>query len=148
MLVGRSEESEALERLLAAVRDGLSGVLVLHGEPGTGKTALLDHAVRAAGDMRVVRVAGVQSEMGSDFAGLHQLLLQFLGSLEKLPPPQREALSSAFGLVAGPPPDRFLAGIAALTMITEAAREQPVLCVVDDAQWLDRASADALGFVA
>jgi DNA-binding CsgD family transcriptional regulator len=148
MLIGRSEESEALERLLAAVRDGLSGVLMLHGEPGTGKTALLDHAVRAAGDMRVVRVAGVQSEMGFDFAGLHQLLLPFLGSLEKLPPPQREALSSAFGLVAGTPPDRFLAGIAALTMITDAAREQPVLCVVDDAQWLDQASADALGFVA
>ena len=148
MLMGRSEESEALEGLLGAVRDGLSGVLVLLGEPGAGKTALLDHAARAAGDMRVVRVAGLQSEMGFDFAGLHQLLLPFLGSLEKLPPPQREALSSAFGLVAGPPPGRFLAGIAALTMITEAARERPVLCAVDDAQWLDRASVDVLGFVA
>src|ERR1700751_715803 len=86
--------------------------------------------------------------MGSPSAGRHQLLLPFLGSLEKLPPPQREVLSSAFGLVAGPRPDRFLAGIAALTMITGPAQGQPVLCVVDDAQWLDRASADALGFVA
>jgi DNA-binding CsgD family transcriptional regulator len=121
---------------------------VLRGEAGVGKTALLQHAMRAAGDMRIMRVTAVQSEMELSFAALHQLLVPFLGSLQRLPEPQREALASAFGLVAGPPPDRFLAGIAALTMITGAALDQPVLCVIDDAQWLDRASVDALSFVA
>ncbi len=147
-LTGRNEESETLECLLAAVRDGRSGVLVLRGEAGVGKTALLQQATRAAGDMRIVRVTAVQSEMELSFAALHQLLVPFLGSLKRLPEPQRKALASAFGLVAGPPPDRFLVGIAALTMITEAALEQPVLCLIDDAQWLDQASVDALGFVA
>ena len=148
-LVGRNEECAKLDRLFAAVCHGSSGVLMLRGEAGTGKTALLEHVTRAAGDMRVLQVSAVQSEMELDFAALHQLLVPFLGSLERLPEPQRDALASAFGLVvAGTPPDRFLVGIAALTLITEAALEQPVLCVIDDAQWLDRASADALGFVA
>ena len=146
--MGRNEESETLERLLAALRDGWSGVLVLRGEAGVGKTALLRQATRAAGDMRIVWVTAVQSEMELSFAALHQLLVPFLGSLERLPEPQRQALASAFGLASGPPPDRFLVGIAALTMITEAALEQPVLCLIDDAQWLDQASVDALGFVA
>jgi DNA-binding CsgD family transcriptional regulator len=147
-MMGRTEECATLDRLLTAACGGSSGVLVLCGEPGVGKTALLRHAASAAADMRVVQVTGVQSETELAFAAMHQLLVPFLGSLERLPAPQREALASAFGLGAGPPPDRFLVGAAALTMITEAAAEQPVLCVVDDAQWLDKASIDALGFVA
>jgi DNA-binding CsgD family transcriptional regulator len=146
--VGRGEESAALARVLATARDGSSGVLVLRGEAGIGKTALLQRAMRAAGDMRIVRVAAARSEMELGFAALHQLLIPFFGSLDLLPGPQREALGSAFGLVAGPPPDRLLAGIAALTMITTAVDTQPVLCVVDDAQWLDGASIEALAFVA
>jgi DNA-binding CsgD family transcriptional regulator len=148
VLVDRAVEAEAIERLLAAARDGLSGVLVLRGEPGIGKTALLDHAVGNAGEMQVTQVTGVESEMDLGFAGLHQLLIPFLGSLEQLPVPQREALGSAFGMTAGPPPDRFLVGLAALTLITDVAVERPVLCVIDDAQWLDRVSVEVLGFVA
>ncbi len=150
-LLGRSEEREVLDRLLAAACHGSSGVLLLRGVPGIGKTALLAHAAQAAqgaADMQVVQVTGVQSETELDFAALHQLLVPFQGSLRRLPRPQREALGSAFGLVAGTLPDRFLVGIGALTMITEAALNQPVLCVIDDAQWLDKPSADALGFVA
>jgi DNA-binding CsgD family transcriptional regulator len=146
--VGRGEESAALARLLTAARDGRGGVLVLRGEAGAGKTALLQQATRAAGGMRIVRVTAARAEMEFGFAALHQLLVPFLGSLERLPGPQREALGLAFGLAAGPPPDRFLVGIAALTMIKTAAAAGPVACVIDDAQWLDRASADALAFVA
>ncbi len=137
-----------LDRLLADACQGSSGVLLLRGEAGIGKTALLEHAAEAARDMRIVQVTAVQSEMELDFAALHQLLVPFLGSLKRLPRPQREALGSAFGLVGGAEPDRFLVGIAALTMITEAAVHQPILCLIDDAQWLDKASVDALGFVA
>jgi DNA-binding CsgD family transcriptional regulator len=148
MLVGRTKEVGALEDVLAAVRDGLSGVLVLRGEAGIGKTALLDWAAGMAGDIRVARVAGAESEMDLGFAGLHQLLVSFLDGLDQLPAPQRAALQSVFGLVAGPPPDRFLVGLATLTLLTEAAASRPVLCVVDNAQWIDRASAEVLGFVA
>jgi DNA-binding CsgD family transcriptional regulator/tetratricopeptide (TPR) repeat protein len=148
MLVGRAKEVGALEDALAAVRDGLSGVLVLRGEAGIGKTALLDWAAGMAGDMRVARVAGVESEMDLGFAGLHQLLMPLLGGLDGLPGPQRAALQSAFGLAAGPPPDRFLVGLATLTLLTDAAASRPVLCVADNAQWLDQASAEVLGFVA
>ena len=137
-----------LELLLAGVRDGSSGVLVLRGEAGIGKTALLEHAAQSAADMHVARVTGVESEMELGFAGLHQLLVPFLDGVGSLPVPQREALGAVFGLAAGPAPDRFLVGLAALTLITEAAVERPVLCVMDDAQWLDRASAGVLGFVA
>jgi DNA-binding CsgD family transcriptional regulator len=147
-LLGRREECETLGRLLAAACGGSSVALMLRGEPGIGKTALLAHTARGAADMRVVQVSAVQSEQELEFAALHQLLVPFLGALDRLPEPQREALASAFGLVAGAPPDQFLVGTAAWTMITEAALEQPVLCIVDDAQWLDKASADALGFVA
>ena len=101
-----------------------------------------------AGDMHTARVAGVQAEMGMGFAGLHQLLVPFLGGLDGLPGPQRQALGTAFGLVAGPPPDRFLVGLAALTLLTDAAAGRPVLCLVDDAQWLDLVSVEVLGFVA
>ena len=148
MLIGRAKETAALDGVLATVRDGLSGVLVLRGEAGIGKSALLDWAANRAGDMRVTRVAGVESEMGLGFAGLHQLLVPFLGELDRLPAPQRGALQSAFGMVAGPAPDRFMVGLATLTLLTDAAAERPVLCVVDDVQWLDPASAGVLGFVA
>ncbi len=147
-MLGRAAETGALEGVLAAVRDGLSGVLVLRGDPGVGKTALLDWAAGRAGGMRLARVAGVQAEMGMGFAGLHQLLVPFLAGLDELPGPQRQALGSAFGLVAGPAPDRFLVGLAALTLLTDAAADSPVLCVIDDAQWLDQASVEMLGFIA
>jgi SAM-dependent methyltransferase len=116
-LLDRAVETGALEGVLAAVRDGLSGVLMLRGEAGVGKTALLDWAAGQAGDMQVARVAGAEAEMDMGFAGLHQLLVPFLGGLEGLPAPQRQALGSAFGLVAGPPPDRFLVGMAALGLL-------------------------------
>lgn len=148
MLVGRAGETAVLDGVLATVRDGLSGVLMLGGEAGIGKSALLDWAATRAVDMRVTRVAGVESEMDFGFASLHQLLVPFLGELDRLPAPQRAALQAAFGMVAGPAPDRFLVGLATLTLLTEAAGERPVLCVVDDVQWVDPASADVLGFVA
>ena len=148
MLLEREQECRVLELLLAGVRDGSSGVLALRGEAGIGKTALLEHAAQSAADMHVARLTGVESEMELGFAGLHQLLVPFLDGLGSLPVPQREALGAVFGLAAGPAPDRFLVGLAALTLITEAAVERPVLCVIDDAQWLDRASAGVLGFVA
>jgi DNA-binding CsgD family transcriptional regulator len=147
-LLDRAAETSAVEGVLAAVRDGLSGVLVLRGEAGIGKTMLLDWAAGQAGGMRVARVAGVQAEMGMGFAGLHRLLIPFLGGLDGLPGPQRQALGSAFGLADGPPPDRFLVGLAALTLLTDAAAERPVLCLVDDAQWLDQVSVEVLGFIA
>jgi DNA-binding CsgD family transcriptional regulator len=147
-LLDRTAETGALEGVQAAVRDGLSGVLVLRGEAGVGKSALLDWAAEQAGDMQVARVAGAEAEMDMGFAGLHQLLVPFMAGLEGLPAPQQQALKSAFGLVAGPPPDRFLVGLAALTVLTDAAAARPVLCLIDDVQWLDRVSIEVLGFVA
>ena len=147
-MLDRATETAALEGVLAAVRDGLSGVLVLWGDAGIGKTVLLEWAAGQAPDMQLARVAGIQAEMGMGFAGLHQLLVPFLGGLDGLPGPQRQALGAAFGLVAGPAPDRFLVGLAALTLLTDAAAERPVLCLVDDAQWLDQVSVEVLGFVA
>jgi DNA-binding CsgD family transcriptional regulator len=147
-LVGRAAEAGALDDLLGAVRDGRSGVLVLRGEAGIGKTALLEHAAKCAGEMRVTWVAAVEPEADLGFALLHTMLVPFLGGLERLPGPQRQALGSAFGLTAGAAPDRFLVGLGVLTLLTDAAADQPVLCLVDDAQWADRASAEALGFVA
>jgi DNA-binding CsgD family transcriptional regulator len=148
MPVGRADETGVLDGLLAAVRNGVSGVLVLRGEVGFGKTALLDWAAGTAPDMQLTRVAGVEPELDLSFSGLHQLLMPFLGGLHELPAPQRAALQSALGLVAGPPPDRFLVGLATLTLLTGAAASTSVLCVVDNAHWLDRASAEVLGFVA
>jgi DNA-binding CsgD family transcriptional regulator len=147
-LLDRIAETVALEGVLAAVRDGLSGVLVVRGDAGIGKTVLLDWAARQADDMQLARVTGVQAEMGMGFAGLHQLLVPFLDGLPGLPGPQRQALGSAFGLVAGPAPDRFLVGLAGLTLLTDAAAERQVLCLVDDAQWLDQVSVEMLGFIA
>ena len=147
-MLDRATETSALQGVLAAVRDGLSGVLVLRGDAGIGKTVLLEWAAGHELDMQLARVAGIQAEMGMGFAGLHQLLVPFLGGLDGLPGPQRQALGSAFGLVDGPPPDRFLVGLAVLTLLTDAAAGRPVLCLVDDAQWLDQASVEVLGFVA
>jgi DNA-binding CsgD family transcriptional regulator len=137
-----------LADLVGAVRAGQSRVLVVRGEPGAGKTALLDELAGQAQGCRVVRAAGVQSEMELAFGGLHQLLAPLLGRLERLPVPQREALRTVFGLSAGPAPDRFLVALAVLSLLSEVARERPLVCVVDDEQWLDQASARALGFVA
>jgi DNA-binding CsgD family transcriptional regulator len=147
-LVGRRSECEALDRLIEAVRAGESRALVLRGDPGVGKTALLEYVVEHASGCRVVRAAGVQSEMELPFAGLHQLLRQILGRLEHLPVPQRDALWTAFGISTGSAPDRFFVGLAALSLLSHVAEEQPVVCLVDDEQWLDRASVQVLAFVA
>jgi DNA-binding CsgD family transcriptional regulator len=148
MLLDRLSEREALSRLLDAARAGRSGVLVMLGEPGVGKTALLEHAIESAAGLRVARVTGVESEMELAFAALQQLCAPMLEKLDGLPDPQRDALGVAFGLRTGAPPDRFLVGLAALSLLSEAAAQQPLFCVIDDAQWLDRASAQALAFVA
>jgi DNA-binding CsgD family transcriptional regulator/tetratricopeptide (TPR) repeat protein len=148
VLYGRRVESEALARLLDAVRRGRSRVLVVSGEPGVGKTALLESAIGSASGFRVARAVGVESEMELAFAALQQLCAPLLDRLDRLPAPQRDALGVAFGLRAGDAPDRFLVGLAVLSLLAEVAEEQPFLCVVDDAQWLDRASAQALVFVA
>jgi DNA-binding CsgD family transcriptional regulator len=148
VLLGRRSECEVLDRQLEAVRGSESRVLVVRGEPGVGKSALLEYLVEQASGCRVARAAGVQSEMELPFAGLHQLCVRMLDRLETLPEPQRNALGVAFGLSAGPPPNSFLVGLAALGVLSEVAEERPLLCVVDDAQWLDRVSAQALAFVA
>ena len=137
-----------LDGLVAAVRSGESRVLVLRGEAGVGKTALLDHLAGHAPGCLVVRAAGVQSEMEFAYAGLHQLLAPLLDHLERLPAPQEGAMRTVFGLSTGPPPDRFLVALAVLSLLAEAATERPLICVVDDEQWLDQASAQALGFAA
>jgi DNA-binding CsgD family transcriptional regulator len=149
-LTDRLGERDALGRLLEAVRAGESRALVVRGDPGIGKTVLLDHlAGRASGsDCRVARAVGMQSEMELAFAGLHQLCAPLLSSAESLPAPQCDALRTAFGLAAGPPPDRFLVGLAVLSLLSEVAGERPLICVIDDEQWLDRASVQALGFAA
>ena len=148
MLVNRLTERAAVDSLLASARGGMGSALVLRGEPGIGKTALLEYAIESASGFRIARAAGVESEMELAFAALHQLCLPALDRLERLPGPQRDALGVAFGLRAGEAPDRFLVGLAVLSLLSEAAAERPLLCVVDDAQWLDRASAQALAFVA
>ena len=137
-----------LGRLVAAVRAGESRALVVHGEPGVGKTALLEYLAGQASGCRVVHAGGVQSEMELAFAVLHQLCAPMLDRLERLPPPQRDALRTAFGLSAGPAPDRFLIGLAALGLLSDMAGERPLVCIVDDEQWLDSASAQVLAFVA
>jgi DNA-binding CsgD family transcriptional regulator len=149
-LVDRLTEMGVMEALLDKVRESSSGVLVLRGQAGIGKTALLrEMAERAAiGGMGIARAAGIQAEMEMDFAGLNQLLLPFVKGLQDLPGPQRAALGTVFGLATGQPSDRFLVSLATLTLLTDAAEKQPVLCVVDDAQWLDRVSLEVLTFVA
>ncbi|GAA2582072.1 AAA family ATPase [Actinomadura fulvescens] len=147
-MYGRDGECAAIEGLLAGGRSGHSGVLVLHGEPGVGKSALLDFAYEAAGDMRALRCAGVESEMDLAFAGLHQLLRPVLDLAGRLPEPQAHALNAAFGLSARRAEDRFLIAVAVLSLLAEAAGDRPVLCLLDDAHWLDQASAESLAFVA
>jgi DNA-binding CsgD family transcriptional regulator len=147
MLRGRREECAVLDRLLERARAGQSGVLVLRGEAGVGKTALLERAIESASDLRVLRAVGVEAEMELPFAALHQLCGPLLDRLDGLPDPQRDALATTFGLSAGAVPDRFFVGLAVLGLLSEAAEDRPLLCVIDDAQWLDRASAQALAFV-
>ncbi|MFV2216890.1 AAA family ATPase [Actinomadura sp. LOL_016] len=147
-LHGRREERAALDGLLEAVRGGESRALVLRGEPGAGKTALLDHLGGRAHGFDVSRVAGVQSELDLAFAGLHRLCVPLSEHLPRLPGPQREALRSALGLSTGPAPDLFLLGLAVLGLLSEAARNRPQLCLVDDAQWLDRDTLTVLTFTA
>lgn len=147
-LHGRAAETAVLRDVTTAMRRGESQVLVLRGEPGVGKTALLRYLIEQAQGVRCVQVAGVESDMELAYAGLHQLCAPLLGHLDDLPPPQREALAVAFGLGTGPPPERFLVGLAVLSLLSAAAQEQPLLCVVDDAHWLDRVSVQTLGFVA
>jgi DNA-binding CsgD family transcriptional regulator len=147
-LLGRRSECETLDRLVATVRAGQSAVLVVRGEAGVGKSALLAYLVERASGCRVARAAGAESEMELPFAGLHQLCGRMLDRLDRLPAPQRDALATAFGLSAGDPPDRFLVGLAVLSLLAEVAEDRPLVCAVDEAQWQDRASAQTLAFVA
>ncbi|WP_240197405.1 AAA family ATPase, partial [Nonomuraea lactucae] len=147
LLVGREAEKRRLDALIGAARDGHGGALVLRGEPGIGKTALLGHACDAASGFQVMRASGAEFEMELPFAALHQLCAPVLGRLAALPQGHRKALEVAFGLDAGIP-DPFLVGIATLGLLVESVCEQPLLCVVDDAQWLDDSSAKALAFLA
>ncbi|MFH8640076.1 ATP-binding protein [Streptomyces goshikiensis] len=145
---GRYAERERIERLLAEARRGASGVLLMHGEAGIGKTALLDHAAQQAHGVRVLRVEGIESEMEMAFGGLHQLFLPVMDLVDTLPEPQAAALRSAFGLSGEGVRDRFSVGLAILTLLSEAAADGPLLCLVDDAQWLDQPSVDMLAFAA
>src|SRR5262245_43173289 len=147
-LLGRRTERGALDSLVATVRAGQSAVLVIRGEPGVGKSALLAYLVERASGCRIARAAGVESEMELPFAGLHQLCAPMLDRLDRLPAPQRDALATAFALSAGDPPDRFLVGLAVLSLLSEVAEDEPLICVMDDAHWEDRASAQTLAFVA
>jgi hypothetical protein len=147
-LIGRRSECRVLEGLVAAARAGESRALVVRGEPGVGKTALLDYAAGHASGCRVVRTIGVQSEMELAFAALHQLLSPVCDRLDRLPAPQRDALGVALGMTAGAAPDRFLVALAVLSLLSDVAEQQPLVCVIDDEHWLDRASAQVLAFVA
>jgi DNA-binding CsgD family transcriptional regulator len=148
MLSGRRAECAELDRLLEALRSGQSAILVLRGEAGIGKTALLGYAAELAEGCRVLQAVGVESEIELPFAGLHQMCAPLLAGLDRLPPPQRDALGTAFGLTSGARPDRFLVGLAVLSLLSDAAEEQPFLCLIDDAQWLDQSSLQVLAFVA
>ena len=147
-MVGRRNERAVLDGLLEAVRAGRSGALVVRGEAGVGKTALLDYAIESASGLRVARAVGVESEIELAFAALHQMCAPMLDHLEHLPAPQREALAVTFGLSSGAVPDRFFVSLAVLGLLSEVTEERPLVCVIDDAQWLDRASAQTLAFVA
>jgi AAA ATPase domain len=147
-LRGRADECGLLNELLADARRGVGRSLLLRGEAGIGKTALLQYLIESASEMTVLRAVGVESEMELAYASLHQLCAPLLDRLEMLPPPQRDALRVVFGLTGGAPPDRFLVGPGLLSLLSAVAEERPLLCVVDDAQWLDHASAVTLAFVA
>src|ERR1700720_1287444 len=147
-LRGRRSECQVLDRLIKAVRAGESRVLVVRGEVGVGKTALLDYLAGHASGCVVARAAGVQSEMELAFAGVHQLCAPMLHHLERLPVPQRDALATALGISAGGAPDRSLVGLAVRGLLAESAEQQPLICVVDVEQWLDRSTVQVLAFVA
>lgn len=147
-LRGRQRECATLDRLLADARGGRSAVLVLRGEAGIGKSVLLEHVGRQASDCRVTRTTGVESEMAFAFAGLHRVCAPMLANLDRLPGPQRDALRTIFGLTSGPPPEQFLLGLAVLGLLTDEAEGTPLVCLIDDAQWLDPSSALTLEFVA
>jgi DNA-binding CsgD family transcriptional regulator len=147
-LINRDAERAVLDQFVVGVRAGEGQALVVRGEPGVGKTVLLDYLVGRSGGCRMVRAAGVQSEMELPYAGLHQLCAPLLGHAGRLPDPQQQALRIVFGLSEGPPPDRFMVGLAVLSLLSEVAGEQPLICVIDDEQWLDRASAQTLTFTA
>jgi hypothetical protein len=146
-LLGRRGECAALDQLVSSVRAGHSQALVLRGGAGVGKSALLEYVVQRASGCGIARAAGVESEMELAYAGLQQLCAPFLDRLERLPSPQRDALGTAFGVRYGDAPDRFLVGLAVLSLLSDLAEQQPRVCVLDDAQWLDAASAQALAFV-
>ena len=146
--VGRTTERDVLDGLLARVRAGQSDVLVVHGEAGIGKSALLRYIARQASGFRVAEVTGVEAEMELPFAGIHQLCAAMLDRLDAIPAPQRDALRVALGLTSGEVPERFLVGLAVLSMLAAVAEERPLLCLVEDAQWLDGASSQILGLVA
>ncbi|WP_214410552.1 AAA family ATPase [Sphaerisporangium fuscum] len=148
MLHGREAEISAIDRLIAEVRTGSSGVLVVRGEPGIGKTALLEHAMANGADLQILRSVGVRSESDLAFAGLHLLIRPVFDRMAALPEPQRLALQGAFGLADARGADRLLVGLGVLSLLAEAAEDGPVLCLVDDAHWLDRSSLDALTFAA
>jgi DNA-binding CsgD family transcriptional regulator len=147
-VLGRESECRAIDAVLAAADGGSSAALVLWGEAGMGKTTLLEYAIVSAADMTVIRIAGIQSESEFGFGALHRLLVPFMDRIRALPRRQQDAIGTAFGIVDGPPPDRFLVGLAALTVLSDIAAERPLLCVVDDAQWLDWESLAALGLIA
>jgi DNA-binding CsgD family transcriptional regulator len=147
-LVGRERELARLEKLLGTVRGGGSAALVLHGEPGVGKSALLDQLTASAAGFEVVRATGVEGEVDLPYAGLHQLCRSMIDTIGVLPQPQSDALRVAFGHSSGETPDRYIVGLAILGLMSEVAAAQPVLCVVDDAQWLDPETTRALAFVA
>src|SRR5262245_22507166 len=146
-VVGRESELAEIGGLVDRARSGLSGVLVVRGDAGIGKTCLLDAVASSASDFDVLRLVGIESEMRLGFAGLHQLLTPFLDGIDVLPTPQARALKAAFGLSDDAAPDQFLVGLAALTLVSNAATRRPLLIVVDDAQWLDEESAGIIAFV-
>src|SRR5215469_3654407 len=148
LLRGRASECAQLDDLASAIRRGESRSLVVRGEAGIGKTALLDYLVASVPELTVVRAVGVESEMELAYASLHQLCVPLLDRLDRLPDPQRQALEIVFGISSGGAPDRFLVGLAVLSLFAAVAEERPLLCVVDDAQWLDRTSGLTLAFVA
>ena len=136
-LTDREGERDVLDRLVDAVRAGESQVLIVRGDPGAGKTALLDYLAEGARGCRIARATGVQSELELAFAGLHQLCAPMLDHLDRIPVPQRDALRTAFGIAAGSAPDRFLVGLTVLSLLAEVSGDQPLICLVDDVQWLD-----------
>ena len=147
-VISLADGAGAVDRLLASARQGRGGWVVLPYGPSPGKAALLDDSVHAASDMRCVRVSGIESERTFAFAAVHQLLVPFMTSIQRLPTPQRDVLAALAGLAEGPNVDRLLIGLAVLTLLVDASEDQPVLVAVNDAQWLDRQSAEVLAFVA